>query len=104
MSEPESFRYSKKHLCVVLGISRVTLNRKMKFLQPEIAKLFPYYHENDKLLSPKMFNWICDQIGPEKDERIEIIRNNFASSTKNPFYNPQTINARNIIQQNRNVK
>lgn len=84
---PEKFRYTKKHLLIVLDMSRDTFAKRMKVLEPEIKVKFPYYEKHMQIIPSQLFKWICDQIGPERDEIETIIEENFASNRKNLFTN-----------------
>lgn len=54
---------TKRDLILVLGVSKSTLNRRMKYLIPKILEIDPRYDENAQQIRKDVFILICDDFG-----------------------------------------
>ena len=57
---------TKQSLLLVLGVSKSTLNRRMKYLKPDILKIDPKYDENAQFIRKDVFIFICDDFGLDR--------------------------------------
>ena len=71
-----SIPFTKQMLISVLGISKSTLNRRTKYLMPNILKLQPNYNKASQILRKDIFILICDDFGWSRHDvlnRIKIV-------------------------------
>lgn len=68
---------NKKLLIAILGISKSTLNRRMKYLKPEILLINPLYNENSQILRQDIFILICKDYGLSNEQIAERFINHF---------------------------
>ncbi len=69
--------FTKKLLCVILGISKNTLTRHLKRNKDELIVRFPLYNEINRIIHKDMFIYICSQFGVSTLEIAERMRNHF---------------------------
>lgn len=65
---------TKKDLLLVLGVSKSTLNRRMKYLKPDILKIYPKYNERSKFIRKDIFIFICDDFGWDRQDILIRIK------------------------------
>lgn len=69
--------FDKQLLRAIIGISKSTLNRRMKYLNPTILLIDPRYNENSQILRKDIFILICDDFGFSRMDVAERIKNHF---------------------------
>lgn len=72
--------FDKLLLRNIIGISKSTLNRRMKYLLPAILLIDPRYNEKSQILRKDIFILICDDFGFSRIDVAERIKNHF------PYY------------------
>jgi len=66
--------FSKQMLRSVLGISKSTLNRRIKYLMSNILELQPNYNEASQILRKDIFILICDDFGWSRNDVLNRIK------------------------------
>lgn len=64
---------TKEILINVLGVKRSYFIRYMKVIEKDLLKKFPRYKKGSSILPDKIFFWLCDDFGIEKEEAVKRI-------------------------------
>jgi hypothetical protein len=113
----EEFKIKPLTKDILIKVSGVTKNyfiRRMKVLEKDLLKEFPRYKKSSSILPDKIFFWLCDEFGVEKEiavtriielipefknENIEKIKKMYGLNKENRFISNQiTSNRTNNIQ------
>lgn len=71
MSETQPF--TKKLLRQLLRVSPTTFRREFEKKEPVLILNFPQYNKFNKILTDKMFYWLLEEFGLEKEESFNKI-------------------------------